>query len=297
MNEPPTRMARSLFSRLGYGADVSHEATPVPLDASLPHDQMAARRRLALPAVPFRPNGRLIDLQTMMQGGLAAVGKKRSRVAEEFRVVVVRALHNLRAGCAPDALANVMLVTSAIPGEGKTFTAFNLAASIASNGRGNVLLVDTDAKLGSLSSLLGVGKADGLLNYAEDGNTTLDDLVYETGVAGLHFLPIGACGTTTEDGSIVRPMGTAIERISRELPGHVVVLDCAPCLSSSDAVAFAPLVGQVVMVVEAERTQRSEIDMSLELVRSCQNIILVLNKMRFTTTATFGAYYNSGSEA
>ena len=204
--------------------------------------------------------------------------------------------YNLRASCAPDALPNVMLITSAIPGEGKTFTAFNLAASIASNGRGNVLLVDTDAKLGSLSAMLGVGKAPGLLNYASDGATTLDELVYETGVAGLHFLPIGAGTATTEDGSIVRPVGTAIERISRELPNHIIVLDCAPCLSSSDAVAFAPLVGQVVMVVEAERTQRGEIDMSLELIRACQNIILVLNKMRFTTTATFGAYYYAGTE-
>ena len=291
MNEPPRRMGSSLFSRLGHNANASFESGLAQPDPVLASEKMAIRRRLALPNAPFQPNGRLIDLQAMMKGGLAAIGNARSRVAEEFRVIIVRALHNLRAGRASDALPNVMLVTSSIPGEGKTFTALNLAASIASNGRANVLLVDTDAKLGSLSSMLGVGNAPGLLNYAADGDTTLDDYVHQTGVAGLHFLPIGSYSATTEDGSIVRPMGTAIERISREVPGHVIVLDCAPCLSSSDAVALAPLVGQIVLVIEAERTQRSEIDMSLELVGSCQNIILVLNKMHFTTTATFGAYY------
>ena len=291
MNEQPPRFSLSLVSRVGDEAGASYDAGAGSPDALLGNEERIARRRLPIDTVPFRPSDRRIDLQTMMKGGLATIGQARSRVAEEFRVTVVRALHNLRSSRAPDALPNVMLVTSTIPGEGKTFTAFNLAASIASNGLGNVLLVDTDAKLGSLSSILGVGKAAGLLNYAADSNTVLDDVVYHTGVTGLHFLPIGACSAAAEDGSVVRPMGTAIERISRELPGYVIVLDCAPCLSSSDAVAFAPIVALVVMVVEAGRTQRSEIDMSLELVRSCPNICLVLNKMRFTTTATFGAYY------
>ncbi|KAA5608661.1 P-loop NTPase family protein [Rhodovastum atsumiense] len=282
--------------RLDEDVAASRDPDGVPQDEVLAREKGATHRQLPMTAVPFPPSSRRIDLPAMLKGGLATAGKARSRIAEEFRVTVVRALHYLREGRAPEALPNVILVTSAIPGEGKTFTAFNLAASIAGNWLGDVLLVDTDTKLGSLSSLLDVGTAAGLLNYAADDNLSLGDLVFQTGVAGLHFLPIGASNATAEDGSVVRPIGTAIERISRELPGHIIVLDCAPCLSSSDAVAFAPLAAEVIMVIEAGRTQRSEIDISLELIRSCRNISLVLNKVRFTTTATFGAYYH-GSES
>lgn len=292
MNKPSPHLKLSVLQRPAGGMAALLAAAAAPLDDPPERGQAAARTQLPATRAAFRPSERRIELQTMRKAGLATAGKTRSRAAEEFRVSVVRALHNLRSGRAPDALPNVMLITSAIPGEGKTFTALNLAASIAGNWLGDVLLVDTDAKLGSLSSLLGVGAEAGLLDYAADGGRRLGDLVFETGVAGLHFLPIGSYGRNTEDGSAVRPIGTAIERMSRELPDHLIVLDCAPCLSSSDAVAFAPFAAQIILVIEAGRTQRSEIDMSLELIRSCRNISVMLNRTRSATSAAFGAYYS-----
>ena len=58
---------------------------------------------------------------------------------------------------------------------------------------------------------------------------------------------------------------------------------------------MAPLVGQIVMVVEAERTQRSEVLAALDLIKACPTITLMLNKIRVTTSYTFGAYHYFGS--
>ncbi len=85
-------------------------------------------------------------------------------------------------------------------------------------------------------------------------------------------------------------MTAALARLAAALPDHIIVLDTPPCLSTSDASILAPIVGQVVLVVEAERTQRAEVEAALDLVEACPNLQLLLNHAVLTANDTFGAY-------
>lgn len=236
-----------------------------------------------------------LDTETLKRAGLVANERGRNRFSEEVRISVGRILRALRTGKTRTETSNLLMVTSAKPGEGKSFTALNLAASMALNGLGEVLLVDADAKPKSLSGLMGLADVPGLYNLATNPALRVEDLLLRTAIGGLTYLPIGAREIATAEPALTRPISAVIERLRRRFAHHFIVLDCAPCLSTSDPSTLAAVVDQIIMVVEAERTQRSEIEASLDLVRGCPNITLLLNKVRLTTSATFGAYYYYGS--
>ena len=246
------------------------------------------------PAMPAQEPPRL-DMEAMKRTGLVLNDRGRNRFSEEMRITVGKILRTLRSGKPRTETSNLLMVTSARPGEGKSFTALNLVASMAQNGLGEVLLVDADAKPRSLSGLMGLTDAPGLYNLATNPTLRIEDMLVRTPISGLSFLPIGARETSAVEPGLTRPIGSVIERLRRRFAHHFIVLDCAPCLSTSDPSTLAAVVDQIIMVVEAERTQRSEIEASLDLVRGCPNIALLLNKVRLTTSATFGAYYYYGS--
>jgi len=219
----------------------------------------------------------------------------RSRVTEEYRITVGRILRSLRtANRTGPGAANLVMVTSARPGEGKSFSALNLAVSVAQNGLSDVLLVDVDAKPRSLSTLLGLRDRPGLLDLVDQPELRAEDLLVRTAVEGFQVMPLGIASAGAADAGVTRALATAIERIRRRFTHHVIILDTAPCLSTSDPSTLAPLVDQVIMVVEAGRTQRAELGASLELVKACPNLILVLNKVRLTHRHSFGSYYYFG---
>jgi protein-tyrosine kinase len=247
------------------------------------------------PAEPeLPPGGPFLDMAALKRGGRALAGV-RSRVTEEYRVTVGRVLRALRSASrtSPGA-ANLVMVTSARPGEGKSFSALNLAASMAQNGLADVLLVDMDAKPRSLSTVLGLREQPGLLDLVDQPELRAENLLVHTAIQGLQVLPLGIARAGTGGAGVTRALTTAIERIRRRFPHHVIFLDCAPCLSTSDPSTLAPLVDQVIMIVEAGHTQRAELAASLELVKACPNLILVLNKVRLTHRHSFGSYYYFG---
>jgi receptor protein-tyrosine kinase len=235
-----------------------------------------------------------LDIAALKRAGLALAGA-RNRVTEEYRITVGRILRALRAGNRSGAaMANLVMVTSARPGEGKSFSALNLAASIAQNGLSDVLLMDVDGKPRSITTLLGLRDRPGLLDLLDSPGLKPRDLVVPTEMEGLSVLPLGLNRLVGADGGVTRGVIAAIEQVRRVYSNHVLLLDTAPCLSTSDPSTLAPLVDQVIMVVEAGRTQRSELGAAMELVKACPNVILVLNKVRLTHRHSFGSYYYFG---
>lgn len=247
---------------------------------------------VAAPAAPVSAKPP-ITIETMRHAGLIAAPADavRSRASEEVRVVQTQVLRTLRA--TPDEAercSRVVLVTSARPGEGKTFTSLNLAASIADGGAAPVVLVDADGKRDGLSRLLGCEKEPGLATLAADQRANPATLLRPTSIPGLSLLP---CGANSGDG-IAPPHGAilagAILRLARALPGHVIVLDTSPCLSTSDPTSLAPIVGQAVVVVHAGVTQRSEVEAALDMIEACPSLQLLLNQTRHVASDSFGAY-------
>lgn len=241
-----------------------------------------------------------LDLVSLERSGLVVGRKARTRISEEFRVAVGQVLRSVRGSYTPGRGAgNLVMVTSARPGEGKSFTALNLAGSIAQHTQRDVLLVDVDAKQNALSDQLGIGDRPGLIDLALTPNLRIEDTVVRTVIPNLSILPVGVRRIDSleggAEGTVARPITALIERLGRRYANHIVILDAPPCLSTSDPSTIAPLVGQVVMVVEAERTQRSEVLAALDLIKACATITLMLNKIRVTTSYTFGAYHYFGS--
>lgn len=254
------------------------------------------------PYLKFPP----IELAALERAGLMVARNSRTRTTEEYRIVigrVLRALHEDPEGEPIPATPapNVVMITSARPGEGKSFTALNLCGSVAQNAGESVLLVDVDAKHNSLTEQLGLTQNAGFLEMADNAQLAAEDLIIPTGLPNLAFLPLGhrASGKSDEADEATtfpaRRLTPAIQRLSQRFPKSLIILDTPPCLSTSDPHTFAPTVGQVVMVVEAERTQRSEVEAAIELIHACPTVTMLLNKVRMSSGHSFGSYDYFGS--
>lgn len=265
---------------------------------SRPRDELAPAPGVNLDTMVPAPL--TLDLVSLERAGLVVGRKARTRISEEFRVSVGQILRSVRGSYTPGRGAgNLVMVTSARPGEGKSFTSLNLAGSIAQHTQREVLLVDVDAKQNALSDQLGIGDRPGLIDLALTPSLRVEDTIVRTVIPNLSVLPVGVRRVDSleggAEGTVARPITALIERLGRRYANHIVILDAPPCLSTSDPSTIAPLVGQVVMVVEAERTQRSEVLAALDLIKACPTITLMLNKIRVTTSYTFGAYHYFGS--
>ncbi|MBV9777894.1 MAG: hypothetical protein JO143_12680 [Acetobacteraceae bacterium] len=193
-------------------------------------------------------------------------------------------------GAEPAGQPNLFMVTSARPGEGKSFAALNLAASVALQGDHPVLLVDADAKDAALSAQIGLSEAPGLLDLAAEGGLDAGRLEHPTALGRLAILPLGRGRGRGADLLASRSVAQLLHGLARRQAERLVILDAPPCLASSDPAALAPVVGQVMVVVEAERTQRAEVEAALDLIQDCPAINLVLNKMRHGGGHAFGGH-------
>lgn len=267
----------------------------VPAGSALPplpklRPEVAAPQPANLPPEPSQPGQALIGYDRLQAAGMVMARGSRSRISEEYRIVLGRVLRALREDPEGRSAANLLMVTSAKPGEGKSFTALNLAGSIAQHTSDKVMLIDLDAKLRPLTALLGAADEPGFYELAANPRLDPQTFVLPTAVAGLSFIPVGHRLGDMDGQAGAGTLNDAITRIAHRFAGHVVVLDAPPCLSTSDPSTVAPIVGQIVMVIEAERTQRSEVEAALDLVRVCPNITMLLNKVQLTSSNTFGAY-------
>ncbi len=241
----------------------------------------------------------MVQLDALERAGMVVARTTRTRISEEYRIAIGRILRTLHEATDVQGARNVLMVTSARPGEGKSFTALNLAGSIAQNGTDAVLLIDVDPKVKPLSDQLGLGDSQGFLDLVSDPSLRPEDLLRTTAIPNLAVMPVGTrlggAAQTIGGTASTRPIIPTITRLARRFPKHLIMLDAPPCLSTSDPHTLAPHVGQVVLVVEAERTQRTEVEAAIELVRVCPSITMLLNKVRMTTSHTFGAYDYFGS--
>jgi protein-tyrosine kinase len=241
------------------------------------------------PAVPPRP---LIEMSALARAGMFDWSRGRSRISEEFRLAQRQLLRAAFAPTAEAGVSNLVMVTSARPGEGKTFTAVNLAGSVALQGDHHVLLIDSDSKRDSICQALGLADAPGVLDLAANPNLDPNEVILRTEIENLSLLPVGQERGRSSELFASRDMTQLIQRLGRRYSDRLLVLDSAPCLSTSDPAALAPVVGQILFVVEAERTQREEVEAALDLIQACPLIMLLLNKVQVTNRYTFGAYSN-----
>lgn len=222
-----------------------------------------------------------VDLQRMRRAGLLVPGQPRSQLEEEFRIIKRPLLENLRgqAGMRPDR-ANLIMVTSAMPGEGKTQTALNLAVSIAMELDHTVLLVEADVLRPSALERLGLTASKGLLDLLDSPQTDLADVLLRTNIPKLTVLPAGTANSRSTELLASDTMDKLLNELASKYSDRVVIFDTPPLLSTTESRVLASHMGQVVMVIEANKTPINTIKQAFATVESHPVVLSMLNKYR-----------------
>lgn len=211
--------------------------------------------------------------------GLLSPRTRRSRLAEEIRLIKRRLIQQLGPVLDVDLpLGAVLMVTSARPGEGRSFVAANLALSFALDEQVEAVLVEADVHTPTLGHALGLPQAPGLVDLLSDPTIDPDHALLIDDALGLTLLAAGRPVTTASHlfGShrakdLLRALATLAE-------GSVVIVDTPPLLTSTEALALTQAVDHVVLVVEADRTSRADVGSALDMLENVPGISLVLNK-------------------
>lgn len=274
-------------------AEVPHAFVTVPPLSPVPPLNRGGEDEDPLPSQDADDSGSRVnlDFERLAATGMVTPDAERSQVAEEFRHIKRPLLLNaFGEGALPRPDRNLIMVTSARPHEGKTFTAINLALSIALERDRTVLLVDADVARPSVSRVLDFPGTAGLVDFLADRDRRLSDLMLQTSLPKLRILPAGRRHAHSTELLASESMQQLAQELAERYPDRVVVFDSPPLLATSEAAVLAGLMGQVVMVVEAGKTKQQEVKEAIALLNPDQYVGLVLNK----SSRPFGADYYYG---
>ncbi|MEM9122072.1 MAG: XrtA-associated tyrosine autokinase [Pseudomonadota bacterium] len=300
------RLVDTMDDKLAPGLAKSGEASkPFPYE-DLNSGRPAARKRPAPRRVaddegdPSSTRNYVeINLGQLRREGYVTPGAQRSTIIEEFRSIKRPLLRNavgaLRTG---GHLDHVMLVTSANENEGKTFVAINLAMSIASERGLNVLLVDSDVVKRDVPRRLNFRAKTGFMDMLTDPSIDLADVLIRTNIPNLTILPSGNHEQNTTELLAGPEMTVLMQDLATRYNDRIIIIDTPPVLMTTETPVLAGLVGQVVLVVEAERTTRTQVKRSVDLMSGCPNINLILNKVKDIHSGDYNyyGYYKSEDE-
>lgn len=264
-------------------------APDAPVAAPAPH-------RVA-PAA--RPATALVDRELLRAGNLIVPEDPVSSLAEEFRLIKRQLLLSAVGGKGFSKLdrGERILVCSALPNEGKSFVAANLALSLASEKDNRVLLVDADVARPSIPAMLGVEPGPGLMDAIADPDADVGQYVVQTDITGLELLSAGTPNRLDTELLASARTERVLDRLTADDPSRMIIFDSPPALAASPASTLAYNVGQTLLVVKADSTTDTAISDALKLLGGCEHIQLVLNGTKFSTTGRrFGSYYGQGAE-
>ena len=263
--------------------DAKTVGTPEPESARTLESQAPQSRRVN------------VDLDVLAASGIIRPDAPRSRQADEFRVIKRPLIDNaMGKGAARVKDGNLIMVTSALPGEGKTFTALNLAVSIAMELDNTVMLVDADVARPTLLSKMGLAPAKGLLDVLVDESIPLSQVLLKTNIEKLTVLPSGTQHPRATELLASDAMVRLLEGMSSRYSYRIIIFDSPPLLVTTEARALASHMGQVIMVVSAERTSHSDVRNALAATESCPVRLMLLNRARGMGKDQYGYGYGYG---
>lgn len=230
-----------------------------------------------------------VDEEFLRRVGLRAPVDQVHQQMAEYRHIKRQLLEGIRAQ-GDEEHARVILVTSAMAGEGKTFSAANLALSLALEPDFSVLLIDGDVIKPALSRLFGLQDRPGLMEAAKDANVDPESLVVTTSMEGLSIMPAGRADANATEYFGSARMANIIHQL-RTPANRIVVIDSLPLLLTTEARTLLPHAGQALLVVRADYTPQSAVMQALELLEGNEHVKLLLNA---TIRSKLGQYYGNG---
>jgi protein-tyrosine kinase len=236
-----------------------------------------------------------IDVESLSAAGFLTPDRSESLLAEQMRIIK----RPLLARATPDSGSavkdgNLIIVTSSLPGEGKTFCSINLSMSIGMEMDRTILLVDADPAKSDVSRVLGLEKRKGLTNFLSGEESDLSRLLVRTKDPQMTVLPSGPRHPRMTELMSSQEMRRLVNELSSRYPDRIVVFDSPPLLATSGVGVLAGLMGQVVMVVEAVRTPQSAIREALRELGPACNVGVLYNKERTSAGRNYGYGYGYG---
>ena len=240
-----------------------------------------------------------IDWKRLSDLGFATPGSSNTEAIEEYRNIKRPLVNNaFGKGSLDITRANLILVTSSLPGEGKTFTAINLALSIANERDKKVLLIDADVARPSVSKVLGINETPGLIEYLDGADVNFSDIIVRTSIAGLAVIPAGKLHKYSTELLSSNKMALFVEELSNRYPDRIVIFDSPPLLAATQGEVLARLVGQVILVIEAEQTLQNVVMESVEKLAACDVVLALFNKAKRNMDINYYGYgYGYGQYA
>jgi len=284
-------------NRAAHQTPRATHSRPARTDARIAAESAAAGVTASLPSAIVWPQNTgpvvEIDAARLADRGLYAHAAFVSRQQEDYRVIRREVIAATRAKTTPEARAvgPVAVVTSALAGEGKTYTALNLALSIASEGVHDVLLVDADTVRRSLTLALDLDGVPGLLELLRHPDRNFMDYALRTSIQRLRVLPAGLPFAGASDLFSFGRVGPLFAAMNSALSAHVAIVDTAPLLLSSDTPMLADSAGQVLLVVRAGKTLQDSVRDAISRIKESVPVGLVLNDWDPLLASERQAYY------
>lgn len=236
-----------------------------------------------------------IDFRRLAGAGLITPDAPRSILADQYRVIKRPLIDNARGkGASPVKDGNLIMVTSSLPGEGKSFTAINLAVSMAMELDYTVMLVDADVAKPSILSTLGIAPSPGLLDLLVGDQTVMSEVLLRTNIDNLTLLPSGSPRASATELLASAAMTDLVQDMGRRYADRIIIFDSPPLLLTTESRVLASHMGQIVMVTQAEKTLQSQVLHALSTIESCPVKLMVLNQARSSSRDVYGYGYGYG---
>ena len=279
-------------------SEKSESIKPAHAHASAPQDIEQARPiEMPVPNNLSRTfsNRVEIDLDAISASGLLVPQATRSQLADEYRVIKRPLIANAM-GRSSATIQNgkLIMITSALPGEGKSFTAINLAISIAMELDNTVMLVDADVSRPSVLNMLGLPPAAGLLDVVVKNSVDISGVLLRTNIEKLSILPSGTAQARATELLASDAMIRLLDDMSGRYSDRIIIFDSPPLLLTTESRALATHMGQIVVVVNAENTAQAAVKQAVAAIEACPVKMMVLNQARQSSTDGYGYGYGYG---
>ena len=215
-----------------------------------------------------------------------------SYAAEQFKILRTRLLFPLK-GDPP----RTVMITSAMQGEGKSFSTANLAISIAQGINDHVLLIDCDMRSSTQQKLFGFGSVKGLSHYLRD-RAELEDILLKTPIEKLTLLPGGKIPPNPSELLSSHRMSELLVEVKERYDDRFIIIDSSPPQLTAETNALASQVDGIIIVMSHLKTPRSQVDKLVEKLGRDKILGILLNRFEKPLKEYYGyhTYRTGGSK-
>lgn len=300
MSEPTPRLnlIQRVMQKTALGGARIIGLEPPQTDSGEMHPQPVANNAVAkiAPAKSSTSHEVQLDYAKLRDARVVTPSDRKSWTYNEFRAVKRKLLPMARAKDSAGNAQNIVMVTSALPGEGKTFTSINLAIGLAAESNLEVILVDGDATRCSAGQHFLGNRDKGLIDLLTDtAGLSIDDVLHRcSDLPNLHVMFSGKRDDTAPELFASKRMADICDALAKRFAQSIVIIDTPPVLAAAEPVALVPHIDHVLMVVAGGTSGRHQIEEALTTLASCRSISLLFNKAPKWQRTHFGSYYYYG---